>query len=120
MKCVHEWRLFGTRLEEEVFPIRPGHGPIICTKCGVQQHAEYEEIERRSVPHYSGSWEIFKDTIVKVKYYTIFNRTCGGFNERTNKVYDGSRYAWDLTKEQWIKIYPITFHDWIEYWRNAL
>lgn len=55
-ECIHEWRMFGTRLEEEVFvPIRNDGKPegyhggfIICDKCGWDPHVrKYEMIGRR-------------------------------------------------------------------------
>ena len=65
--CVHEWREFGSRLEEGVYPVFPNRGPVVCTKCGKKRHAyEYKIIERRPIPHYSGSWDFFEDMIVEV------------------------------------------------------
>jgi|ERR1041385_2265874 hypothetical protein len=51
-KCDHEWRMFGTRLEEEVWtPIRYGPrtcGWVICDKCGWNPYAsEYKIIGNR-------------------------------------------------------------------------
>jgi hypothetical protein len=119
MKCKHEWRLFGTRLEESVS--NPGEvtmnsGPIICTKCGMEQSAEgYEYIEERPVPAYSGSWASFsQDIIVTPKKFGIVERTVNGYNSRTDKFYDESKWKWDGQEQQWVKTFPIT---WKDYWK---
>jgi len=107
-KCNHEWRLFGNRLEESVsIPVRipPRNcGSVVCTKCGTSQYAEdYEEIERRPIPEYSGSWAMFKDVIVKVNGFGIHTSTCVGYDEKTNEVYEKGKWKWDDEKEEWIK-----------------
>lgn len=120
MKCKHEWRLYGTRLEEDVHnPVREvtiESGPIICTKCGIEQSAEgYEYIEERPVPEYSGSWAAFsQDIIVKPKKFGSKETTQIAYNSRTDKWYDETKWAWDEKEEQWVKTFPIT---WKDYWK---
>ncbi len=127
MKCQHEWRLFGTRLEEEVHsPVRQEvtmeSGPIVCTKCGLEQNAEgYEYLEERPVAEYSGSWASFaQDIIVKPKKFGTKTRTLMGYNSRTDVMYTESIWNWDETEEQWVKIYPVTWKDYWKAIRNAL
>jgi hypothetical protein len=67
--CLHEWRSFGNRLEEEVYPVFPNRGPVVCTKCGKQRHASlWKEIEKRPISHYNGTWmqNFFQNVIVEV------------------------------------------------------
>lgn len=108
MKCEHEWRLFGTRLEEEIcMPVRAREhfeGALICTKCGVENYGEYEVIGKRPVPHYSGSWDMFKDVLVKVTKWTNYGRTCLGWDEKKKELYPKTEYEWDEKEEQWIKV----------------
>lgn len=126
MKCQHEWRLYGTRLEEEVHtPVREvtmESGPIVCTKCGIEQHAEgYEYLEERPVPEYSGSWASFsQDIIVKPKKFSTRERTIAGYNTRTDKLYDESKWLWNDEEQQWVKTYPITWKDYLKAIRNAV
>ena len=120
MKCKHEWRLFGTRLEESVStPVREvtmNSGPIICTKCGIEQSAEgYEYIEERPVSEYSGSWASFaQDIIVKPKKFGTTESTVIAYNSRTDTMYDESKWKWNETEEQWVKSFPIS---WKDYWK---
>jgi len=50
-KCSHEWRVYGTRLEEEVWtPIgsKSNCGWVICDKCGWEPYVEeYKKIGKR-------------------------------------------------------------------------
>lgn len=125
-KCKHEWRLFGTRLEESVStPVREitiNSGPIVGTKCGIEQQAEgYEYIEERLVPSYSGSWASFaQDIIVKPKKFGIRETTVSGYNSRNDKIYDESKWKWDDKEEQWVKVFPISWKDYWQAIRNAL
>lgn len=118
LKCTHEWRLLGTRLDEsgKVAEGTAHSSPVVCTKCGTEQYADgYEYIEERPVPEYSGSWASFaQDIIVKVKKFGHTELTQSGFNPRTKKDYDEARFKWDAKAEQWIKTYPIT---WKDYWK---
>lgn len=66
MKCDHEWRVFGTRAHEEVYPVFPDRGFIICTKCKKESFAErYKVIEKRpyDCPLF-GKWG--RDVIVEI------------------------------------------------------
>lgn len=121
MKCIHEWRLWGTRLEESVStPVRTEpteeSGPIICTKCGIEQNAQgYEWVEERPVPAYSGSWADFsKDIIVKPKKFAITQSTMMGYNSRKDEMYEETIFNWDEKEQQWVKTYPKTAKD---YWQ---
>ena len=123
MKCKHEWRLFGTRLEEEVYPpTTEDSGSIICTKCGVEQYAAgYEWVEERYVPEYSGSWADFsKDIIVNPKKFGMVGSTASAYNPRTQTHYDEARYAWDGKEQQWVKTYPITWMDYFQCMRKMV
>ena len=117
MKCKHEWRLWGTRLNEEVNPPNTeDSGSIICTKCGIEQYAKgYKWVEERSVPEYSGSWAAFsKDIVVTPLKFGLTERTASAYNPRTKTMYDEARYKWDVKEEQWIKTYPITWMNYAE------
>ncbi len=121
MKCKHEWRLFGTRLEEEVYPVIEGSGSIVCTKCGIEQYADgYSWVEERPIPEYSGSWDFFKDIIVTPHKLGNTGFTSSAYNPRTKTCYDEARYRWDGKEEQWIKTYPITWGDYFQCLRKMI
>ena len=123
MKCNHEWRLYGTRLEEsDNHRVTDTSGPVICLKCGIEQQAEsYQYLEERPVPEYSGSWASFsQDVIVQVKKFGITERKLLGYNTRTDKLYDESVWKWDETEQQWVKTFPITWKDYVKAIKNAI
>jgi hypothetical protein len=102
INCKHEWRLFGTRLEEDAFPVpTEDSGSIVCTKCGIEQSAEgYEWVKERPVLEYSGSWaEFAKDIIVNPKKFGLTESTVSAYNSRTNTLYDEARFIWDNKEE---------------------
>jgi len=104
MKCIHEWRLFGTRIDEEVYPIYPDNGNVICTKCGIEQSATYEVIESRPFPKdYKGfdrGWG--KDTIVKIKEWQTFKCNIAGIDS-SGELCTKESFIWDVKNEQWVK-----------------
>lgn len=97
-------------------------GPIVCTKCGLHQHADgYEYIEERPVPEYSGSWAAFaQDIIVKPKVFGTKEETTTGYNSRTKKEYDETKWKWDDKEEQWVKTYPITWKEYFQVLRKMI
>lgn len=105
MKCIHEWRVFGTRIDEEVYPVYPDQGSVICTKCDIEQSATYEVIENRPFPkNYTGFDRNMGggDTIVKIKEWQIFRRDVAGV-DKSGKLYTKESFIWDVNNEQWVK-----------------
>lgn len=127
MKCKHEWRIWGTRLEESGFDHYKDkdvekHCLIVCTKCGIEQSAEgYSWIEERPVPEYSGSWAVFaKDIIIQPHKFGTLDSTSSAWNPRTKKFYDEARYTWNTKDQQWIKTYPVSWSDYFECLRKMI
>jgi len=105
MKCIHEWRIFGTRMDEEIWnPIRVvevdsiPEASIICNKCGIEQHAVgYEVLEERLRLDYpKNHFMCTKDVIVKVKEFGSHTLTVWGKNKEI--------YEWNSIEEQWDKV----------------
>jgi hypothetical protein len=121
-KCEHEWRIYGTRIEEEVYPPHTKNScSIVCTKCGTEQWADgYSWVEERPIPEYSGSWDYFKDIIVTPHKFGQNESTSSEWNPRTKTAYDEARYKWEEKEEQWVKTYPITWMDYFECIRKMI
>jgi hypothetical protein len=105
MKCVHKWRLYGSRLEESGGDHASNNSirGIICMKCGVEQCAEFEILGYESISSYENSWaDSFKDTIVKVKNFQLHECTDIAWDITTETWYDIATYKWDNNEEQWV------------------
>lgn len=71
--CNHEWRIYGSRLEEEVWnPIGSNCDWLICNKCGENKptvdRSNYKIIERRPHPtsRFPTGYRMFDDIIVEI------------------------------------------------------
>lgn len=125
MKCNHEWRLFGTRIEERGWhPIRNkniGVGRVKCTKCGIENSAEYEVIKKCPIPtNIDQCFLDCDDIIVKIINWTVFYSTVIGCSLITKKTCILSEYKWDEKEEQWVCIYPITIWDYFRTIKNMI
>jgi len=107
-ECKHEWREFGTRLEEEVYiPVGRSEpsgyygGWIICDKCGWSPFVnKYEVIGKRDY------FPFGKDTNPHLPWYDILVEVIEWGDEKppTNPVVEEFAYAcwswWDKIKQK--------------------
>jgi hypothetical protein len=68
-ECNHEWRMFGTRMDEEFYcpGLKPNTGPVICDKCGWDPWVqEYKIIGTRKGVKWICGFDDNYDTMVEI------------------------------------------------------